>query len=64
MTAGDRWYSAIWEIVYRINPAWLGGCRGVSLLPYLESVGFRETRRETVSELTFPSEIICAVKPS
>ena len=40
------------------NPAWLGGCRGVYLLPYLESVGFQETGRELTSELTFPSEIV------
>ena len=46
------------------NPAWLGGCRGVYLLPYLESVGFQETGRDLTSELTFPSEIVYGVKPS
>ncbi len=60
MTIGERWYNGIWERIYRINPALLGGCRGVSLLPLLEECGFRKTRREFTSQLTFPSEIVCA----
>jgi len=60
MTQGERWYNGIWERIYRINPAWLGGCRGVLLLPYLETSGFVQIRREYVSQFTFPSEIICA----
>jgi len=61
MTKGERWYNGLWERIYRINPALLGGCRGVSLLPQLEECGFRQTRREYMSQLTFPSEIICGV---
>jgi ubiquinone/menaquinone biosynthesis C-methylase UbiE len=61
MTPGERWYNGIWERIYRINPALLGGCRGVSLLPVLDECGFSETRREFTSQLTFPSEIVCAV---
>lgn len=61
MTAGQRWYNGIWERIYRINPALLGGCRGVSLLPQLEACGFRQTRREYVSQMTFPSEIVYGV---
>jgi ubiquinone/menaquinone biosynthesis C-methylase UbiE len=61
MTKGQYWYNGIWERIYRINPALLGGCRGVSLLPQLEECGFRQTRREYMSQLTFPSEIVYAV---
>ena len=61
MTMGERWFNGIWERIYRINPALLGGCRGVSLLPKLEVCGFRQTRREYMSQLTFPSEIVCGV---
>ncbi len=61
MTHGERWYNGIWQRVYRINPALLGGCRGVSLLPQLEACGFVQTRREYMSQLTFPSEIVNAV---
>ena len=61
MTKGERWYNGLWERIYRINPALLGGCRGVSLLPQIEECGFRQTKREYMSQLTFPSEIVCGV---
>jgi ubiquinone/menaquinone biosynthesis C-methylase UbiE len=61
MAKGERWYNGIWERIYRINPALLGGCRPVSLLPQLEACGFRQTRREYLSQFTFPSEIVCGV---
>jgi hypothetical protein len=63
MTVGKRWYNKIWERVYRINPAWLGGCRGVQILPVLDECGFTETQREYVSQMTFPSEVVCALVP-
>jgi ubiquinone/menaquinone biosynthesis C-methylase UbiE len=63
MTKGEHWYNGVWEFIYRINPALLGGCRGVSLLPQLEACGFRQTKREYLSQLTFPSEIVCGVVP-
>jgi len=61
MTKGERWYNGIWERIYRINPALLGGCRGVLLLPQLEACGFTQTRREYMSQMTFPSEIVCGI---
>jgi len=61
MTKGEHWYNGIWERIYRINPALLGGCRGVFLLPQLEVCGFRQAKREYVSQMTFPSEIVCGV---
>ncbi len=63
MTPSERWYGRIWEAIYRINPAWAGGCRGVYVQPYLESLGFENTSREFISQLTFPSEVIYGVKP-
>ena len=53
----------VWENIYRVNPAWMGGCRGVFLQPHLESVGFVEVRREFISQLTFPSEVVYGFKP-
>jgi len=61
MTRGEHWYNGLWERLYRINPALLGGCRGVSLLPQIEACGFGQSRREYMSQLTFPSEIVFAV---
>ncbi len=63
MTEGERWYNEVWAWIYRQNPAWIGGCRGVFLLPYLQASGFTQIKREYVSQLTFPSEVICAVAP-
>ena len=63
MTKPEHWYNSVWENIYRVNPAWMGGCRGVFLQPHLESVGFVEVRREFISQLTFPSEVVYGFKP-
>jgi ubiquinone/menaquinone biosynthesis C-methylase UbiE len=64
MTKGERWYNGIWERIYRTNPALLGGCRGVSLLPQVMASGFAQSGREYVSQLSFPSEIVYGVAAS
>jgi len=43
MTEGAHWYNSVWGNVYRMNPALLGGCRAVSLLPQLQLCGFQRT---------------------
>jgi ubiquinone/menaquinone biosynthesis C-methylase UbiE len=63
MTKSMHWYNSIWEVVYGLSPELLGGCRGVCLLPYIESAGFINTKREFISQMTFPTEIICGMKP-
>jgi ubiquinone/menaquinone biosynthesis C-methylase UbiE len=63
MTRGERWYHGLWERIYRMNPALLGGCRGVTLLPVLAECGFRNATRETISQMMFPSEIVHAIAP-
>jgi ubiquinone/menaquinone biosynthesis C-methylase UbiE len=63
MTKGPRWFNAVWEWLYEIRPSLLGGCRGIELKPYLEEVGFEKIRREYVSQMLLPSEIIYGVKP-
>lgn len=62
MTHGRHWYNRIWSRLYRLNPALLGGCRPVSLSPALRQCGFTATMKETISQLTFPSEVIHAVR--
>ncbi len=61
MTNGKSWHNSIWEWVYRLNPAWLGGCRAVQLLPMLEESEFANVERQYISQMTFPSEVISAV---
>ena len=60
MTKGDHFYQRIYETIYRINPTWLGGCRGVLLTEAMQTAGFTGIHRETVSQFGFPSEIILA----
>ena len=64
MTRAERWYQRIWEGVYKLNPRWLGGCRGVLLQNSLAASGFVNIRREMLSQLGFPAEILTADKPA
>ena len=62
MAKGEHWYNGLWETVYRINPAWIGGCRGVALLNDVRALGFQDTHRESLSQMMFPAEIVYGVK--
>jgi len=64
MTKPERWVHGFWEVIYRLNPAWMGGCRGVLLLDEMHAVGFQRTQREYLSQLGFPSEIVVGYKLS
>ena len=61
MTRGEHFYQRFWESIYKLNPRWLGGCRGVLLGDYVKAAGFRSLEREMISQLGFPSEVISAV---
>ncbi|MBI2566341.1 MAG: methyltransferase domain-containing protein [Candidatus Schekmanbacteria bacterium] len=60
MAVGETLGNRIWDIVYWVSPALLGGCRGVALMPYVQAAGFEDARRVSFSQLTFPSELITA----
>lgn len=62
MTPGRAWYNFLWEGLYRIHPALLGGCRGVEMADYYEDAGFEQIQREYISQRTFPSEVIRGFK--
>ncbi len=64
MARNGRWYNKVWDTVYRIQPAWMGGCRGVSMLEFVQAAGFQQVSREFISQMSFPSEIIYGVKAS
>lgn len=63
MAHGQHWYNGIWGRLYRMNPALLGGCRPVSLLPLLQQSGFRKATRQFISQFTFPSEVVFGIAP-
>ncbi len=63
MTRPEHFYQGMYEMIYKLNPRWLGGCRGVLLTPSLQALGFEQIRRETLSQFGFPSEIVTAKRP-
>ena len=63
MTQSRSWLSRAWEWLYKRSPSLLAGCRAVFAAPFLEELGFEGVRREVVSQLSFPSEILEATKP-
>jgi hypothetical protein len=62
MTKGEKWINHIYEKVYKMKPPLLAGCRGVLAQPFLQETGFKNFRREFVSQFGFPSEVIKGVK--
>jgi ubiquinone/menaquinone biosynthesis C-methylase UbiE len=62
MTKSEKWINQIYEGIYKLKPPLLAGCRGVLAQPFLEKVGFREVRREFISQLGFPSEVVKGMK--
>jgi ubiquinone/menaquinone biosynthesis C-methylase UbiE len=61
MTLGERFGSRIYQGIYRMAPAIMGGCRGVRLVEPLEAAGFRIIIREYHQQFLFPSEVILAL---
>jgi ubiquinone/menaquinone biosynthesis C-methylase UbiE len=62
MTKSEKWVNQIYEGIYKLKPPLLAGCRGVLARPFLEKAGFKEIRREFVSQLGFPSEVVRGIK--
>ena len=52
----------IYEEIYKLKPPLLAGCRGVFVAPFLQALEFKKIKREYVSQLGFPSEVVCALK--
>jgi len=62
MTKGEKWINQFYEEIYKLKPPLLAGCRGVLVQPFLKDIGFKEFKREFVSQFGFPSEIVRGVK--
>lgn len=63
MTRPESVLENFWETLYRLHPPLLGGCRGVLMQEHVVAAGFRVQRREHISQLAFPSEVILALAP-
>jgi demethylmenaquinone methyltransferase / 2-methoxy-6-polyprenyl-1,4-benzoquinol methylase len=62
MTEGETLGSRLYDLVYRISPRTMGGCRGVRLTDKLKQHGFTVEVREYYQQMLFPSEVIVAYK--
>jgi ubiquinone/menaquinone biosynthesis C-methylase UbiE len=63
MTHAESFWHASYGALSRIDPRLFGGCRPISLPPYVEEAGLRIVTREYVSEMLFPSEVVLAIAP-
>ena len=62
MTKAEKFGAGLYERIYRISPALLGGCRGLQLSNLLVNHGFKVENREYIQQMLFPSEVILAIK--
>jgi ubiquinone/menaquinone biosynthesis C-methylase UbiE len=62
MTEGETFFAKIYEVIYKVSPRLIGGCRGVQLSDLITKNGFRIESREYIQQLLFPSEVIVASK--
>lgn len=63
MVPGQSISEKMWDTLYRIHPFILGGCRGITILPYISQCGFTKVQSEKITQLTFPSEVVVAHVP-
>jgi len=61
MSFGYKWYNKFWFLIAKYFPDLLTNCRPVNLKPYLFDT-FKDVEVINISQNTFPSEIITAVK--
>jgi ubiquinone/menaquinone biosynthesis C-methylase UbiE len=62
MTEAETYFAQIYELIYKLSPRLIGGCRGVKLSELIQKNGFRVESREYIQQLLFPSEVIVAYK--
>ena len=62
MTKGERFGSGLYDLIFRLSPKSMGGCRGIRLSERLMDQGFHVETREYHQQLLFPSEVIVAHK--
>lgn len=63
MTFGWKWYQKIWQIIPAALPEILTQCRPIDLVPFVSGAGFKILEEEYISQNTFPSQVLLAIKP-
>ncbi len=62
MTEGESIWTKVYQLIYRLYPKAVGGCRGVKLSEKLKQHGFEVVVREYHQQMLFPSEVIVAYR--
>jgi len=60
MASGKYWFNKFWAWLAKASSSILTGCRPVSLEGYLKKAGFSNIQVVSVSQNTFPSEVLKA----
>lgn len=60
----SRSVMSLWKALYRIQPAWLGGCRPLQLRRSVQEAGFTFVQRWYIGQWGYPSEVVSAAKPT
>jgi ubiquinone/menaquinone biosynthesis C-methylase UbiE len=58
VTPLSRILSSVWNSVFRIRPAWVGGCRPISLMPFADTDRWHVEHRKVVVSFGVPSEVL------
>ncbi len=58
MAHADAMLLRVYELVYRLAPRMMGGCRGVNMAEHIRKAGFTGVTVERVAQLGFPSEVV------
>lgn len=59
-TLPSRFVSGLWSLVYRLRAPLVGGCRPISLVPFLARDQWSIAYRQVVTSFGVPSEVIIA----
>ena len=63
MTKGQRPWHRLYDALYARGVSLTANCRGVLAAPVLHQLGFTKIRREYLTQLLIPTEILTAHKP-
>lgn len=62
VTPGERRRHRLPELLYGSRLPLTSNCRGIHVAPLLEGLGFAPVDRRYVSQLSLPSEVVCATR--
>ncbi len=57
-TFPSRAVSTLWAGLFRLHPAWVGGCRPISLIPFVDRYRWQVEHRAVLTPFGVPSEVL------